>query len=78
MLYRLKREGNYIVGNDTTWVKADELVSALKNLPMDSTDTYTLDWQWPYESGNDTLDTQIGESMTSEYSLEITINFEEA
>ena len=77
MRYRLKRAGNYIVGNDSTWVSASELASAFKELAMDGVDSYTLDWEWPYESGRDALDTEIGEKMASEYSLEIKINFEE-
>ena len=77
MLYRLKREGSYVVGSDSEWVSASELASAFKELPMDGVDSYTLDWKWPYESGRDALDTEIGENMTSLYSLEIKINFEE-
>lgn len=77
MRYRLKREGNYIVGSDSEWVSASELAAAFKELPMDGVDSYTLDWEWPYESGRDALDTEIGEKMLSEYSLEIKINFEE-
>lgn len=77
MHYRLKREGDYIIGSDSEWVGASELASAMKELPIDGVDSYTLDWEWPYESGRDALDTEIGEKMTSEYSLEIKINFEE-
>lgn len=78
MLYRLKRGGAYVVGSDTEWVRAVELNSALKDLAEDGVDGYILDWQWPYESGDDALDTMIGENMTSKYSLSIKINFEEA
>ena len=77
MRYRLKCADNYIIGSDTEWVGASELISALKELPMDGVDSYTLDWEWPYESNRDALDTEIGEKMTSEYSLGIKINFEE-
>ena len=77
MRYRLKRAGNYVAGSDSEWVSASELASALTELPMDGIDFYTLDWEWPYESGRDTLDTEIGEKMVSEYSLKIKINFEE-
>lgn len=76
--YRLKREGNYVVGDDDTWVSAGELVSAMKYLSSNSTDNYTLDWEWPYEGGTDVADTEAGEEMTSEYSLGIKITFEEA
>jgi len=77
MRYRLKRADNYIIGSDSEWVGASELISAYKELPMNGVDSYTLDWEWPYESGHDSLDTEIGESMTSKYSLDIKINFEE-
>ena len=78
MHYRLKREGNYVVGDDDTWVSASELISAMKYLSSNSTDNYTLDWEWPYEGGTDVADTEAGEKMASEYSLGIKITFEEA
>ena len=77
MLYRLKREGVYVVGGDSEWVDASKLSSAFKTLAIDGVDSYTLDWKWPYESDRDTLDTEIGENMASEYILTIKINFEE-
>ena len=78
MKYRLKRGGSYVVGDANTWVTADELTLAtMKLLASDGVDSYTLDWQWPYEGGVDALDTEIGENMTSDYTLGIKINFEE-
>lgn len=78
LLYRLKREGNYIVGDETNWVSASELtVAAMKLLDSDGIDTYTLDWKWPYDGGVDDADTNAGKNMASEYSLGIKINFEE-
>ena len=77
MLYRLKRDGKYVVGGNDEWVGADKLVSAFKELAVDGIDSYTLDWEWPYESDRDVLDTEIGEKMVSEYGLAIEINFEE-
>lgn len=79
MRYRLKRRaGEYIVGDDETWVTASELASGLAYLSGESTDEYTLDWEWPYEGGTDEADTLAGEEMVSEYSLGIKIGFEEA
>lgn len=78
MRYRLKRGDEYIVGSDSEWVGASELISAVKVLPMDGVDSYTLDWEWPYEDNHDALDTKAGEKMASEYGLEIKISFEEA
>ena len=76
--YRLKRGGTYVVGDDDTWVSASALKTALKYLSSDGVDSYTLDWEWPYEGGVDAADTEAGEKMTSEYNLGIKINFEEA
>ena len=76
--YRLKREGNYVVGGENEWVSASELDSAMKYLPSNGVDNYTLDWEWPYEGGTDDADTEAGENMTSEYTLGIKIMFEEA
>ena len=76
--YRLKRGSTYVVGDENTWVSASALESALKYLPSDGVDSYTLDWEWPYEGGVDVADTEAGEKMTSEYNLGIKINFEEA
>ena len=78
MLYRLRRNGSYIIGDNDTWVRASELESALWNLSGNGTDNYTLDWEWPYEGGTDVADTEAGEKMASEYSLGIKITFGEA
>ena len=76
--YRLRRGSDYVAGDETTWVSASELASAMTRLAGDSTDSYTLDWEWPYEGGTDAADTEAGEKMASEYSLGIKITFEEA
>ena len=73
----MKRGDGYVIGSDTEWVSASELISEMKELSIDAVDAYTLDWEWPYEGGHDALDTEIGEKMLSEYSLTIKINFEE-
>ena len=78
MLYRLRRNGSYLIGDADTWVRADDLVSAFQNLSGNGTDNYTLDWEWPYEGGTDAADTEAGEKMASEYSLGIKITFGEA
>ena len=77
MKYRLKRAGSYVVGSDTEWVSASQLLTAMKQLPNDGVDSYTLDWEWPYEDGKDDQDTEAGKNMESEYYLGIKVNFEE-
>ncbi len=75
--YRLKRGGQYIVGDDDNWVNANTLAAAMTQLSKDGVDSYTLDWRWPYEDGTDEADSEAGKNMSSGYSLGIKINFEE-
>lgn len=77
MKYRLKRAGAYVVGSETEWVNASQLLTAMKQLANDGVDSYTLDWMWPYEDGKDDQDTEAGKNMESEYYLGIKVNFEE-
>lgn len=61
---------------DGTWVAGgkDKYLSATEGLQIDDASTigagmyvyYTLDWKWPYEGGNDELDTLLGDRATGE------------
>lgn len=80
MVYRLKENNNYIIGDDSTWVKADKL--KLDNISLNKKDynTYILDWKWTYStnSQNDKIDTKAGFLNTNNYSLSIIISSSEA
>lgn len=67
MKFRLKQNGEYIFGNDDTWVTAEELKQSEVVLANDSYNVYTLDWKW-FESENDT---KIGEDIESNYKLDM-------
>ncbi len=75
--YRLKRANEYVVGDDSTWVTADQLKTAFKDIGISSSDSYSLDWKWEYEDGVDDKDTLAGENMRSKYKLNIRVHFEE-
>ena len=75
--YRLKRNGKYVIGNDSKWVGAEELKTAFKNLNKGQDDRYVLDWKWDYESGKDDVDTYIGENMEDVYKLNVKFHFEQ-
>ena len=74
--YRLKRNNNYVVGNDNNWVTADELKTAFQNINDSSSDSYSLDWKW--FDHDDVVDTKAGKNMTSLYKLNIRFYFEAA
>ena len=75
--YRLKRNNTYVIGNDNTWVSANELKTEFNNINANASDNYSLDWQWVYDDGKDNEDTVVGENMTSNYKLNIRFYFEQ-
>ncbi len=75
--YRLKKNGKYVIGNDSTWVSANELKTSFAKLNSGKDDTYILDWKWEYESGKDEKDTYIGENMSDTYKLKAKFYFEQ-
>ena len=71
MKYRLKQDGKYIIGDDESWVTAEELLQNGVVLANYSYNVYTLDWKW-FETDDDT-DTKIGTNIEANYSLNINI-----
>ena len=75
--YRLKRDGDYVIGDLDNWVTADELKTSFSALDIKDSDKYSLDWKWEYESGDDNKDTYIGENMNDLYKLNIRFYIEQ-
>lgn len=72
MKFRLKRGNEYVVGNDTTWVRYADLDLEGILLNSSSDHTYYLEWKW-FSSDNDTA---IGANPSSKYKLNIVISAE--
>ena len=75
--YRLRKNNSYVIGNDKTWVTANELKTAFNKIDANSSDSYSLDWNWMYEDNNDIQDTFVGENMNSTYKLKARFYFEQ-
>lgn len=75
--YRLRRNGKYVVGDENSWVSANELKTSFSGLDIKDSDKYSLDWKWEYESGDDNKDTYIGENMDDIYKLNIRFYIEQ-
>ena len=75
MKYRLKRNNDYIIGNENSWVFASELKSNFLKIESSKYDNYSLEWKWFDDDVNDTV---AGKNMTSEYKLNIRLYFEVA
>ncbi len=71
--YRLKRNDQYILGNDNEWVSASELATESTYLDSGKSDRYSLDWKW---FDDDTNDTKAGENMDELYKLKVNLHFE--
>lgn len=67
-------DGKWIVGGQEKWADVPALDAAEDEdtLSAGKYTYYTLDWQWPFESGNDTYDTMLGD-LAAEQDLEFTI-----
>ena len=71
--YRLRKNNEYVVGNELSWVSAKDVITEFSTIDVNSTDSYILDWKWFDDDKNDTI---AGENMTSEYKLNIRTYFE--
>ena len=63
ILVRMKgASGEYVIGAENLWVPLEELrdVTDAGSLKADQSRVYTLEWKWPFESGNDAYDTLLG------------------
>ena len=74
--YRLRRNNDYVVGDDNTWVTANELKTAFSKIDSSSSDSYSLDWIWEFNDDKDAEDTLAGSNMESNYKLDIRFYFE--
>lgn len=73
---RLNRfDGYWLVGGKDSWESVEELDATYDSYTVGTMchTYYTLDWRWPFESGDDELDTLIGDMATEE---DITLTIE--
>lgn len=70
LVYKIKMNNMYIVNEYIpydTWVSGEALKFANLDIAASSTQRFTLEWYWPFESGNDTLDTYFGQNNGKYY-----------
>ena len=63
LLVRMRNvDGNYLLGSATEWASLQALreFSHKGTLKKAEAGEFVFEWQWPYESGNDEQDTQLG------------------
>jgi hypothetical protein len=72
---RLNRyDGTWVIGGKDEYAKVPVLDTAEDNATLGAGKYtyYTLDWRWPFESGNDALDTMLG-NLAADQDLTFTI-----
>jgi len=69
MKYRLKKDGEYVVGDNENWKNVSDINYNNQQLNINKSDKYILEWKWE-DSDNDTL---IGQNIDANYSLQINI-----
>lgn len=72
--YRIRKNNEYIAGDENNYVSINDISIPLTLLNSDSTDNYSIDWKW---FDNDENDNIIGENMKEEYKLMIHIYFDQ-
>ena len=73
MKYKLKLNGNYVAGNDETWVQINQLNQSDLKIKSNTADVFELDWKW-IDAENDT---EIGKTEGANYKLNIKVEAEQ-
>lgn len=69
MVFKLKINGEYVVGNESTWGKFAELSRTNLYISSKSNDIYTIEWKWE-DAKNDT---EVGETEGAYYKAHIEV-----
>lgn len=73
LMYKLKRNNEYVVGNDSEWIYYNDLDINAKVLNSRKNDSYTLEWKWVHSDH----DTPAGRDENATYGLSILIHAED-
>jgi len=71
VMYKLKRNGNYVVGNEETWEYYDKLNIENEKLTKGLKDEYILYWKWVDSSNDTSVGVAAQNNPDATYSLKI-------
>lgn len=74
--YRLIRAGEFVAGSGE-WISAKSLRAVSVLLATGEESVYTLEWRWPFDSGDDVHDTILGTHRNAEHNVSIIIKAEQ-
>ncbi len=67
--YRIRNEDEYLIGNADTWEDSTTIENAKSSagtVPYGGKLDLVIEWEWPFESGNDEQDTAVGINIPDE------------
>ncbi len=69
-------DGKYVLGSNEEWATLQDLrsLSHKGTLAKAGAAEYVFEWQWPYESGNDDFDTELG-NQERDVGVEVSFTF---
>ncbi len=70
--YKMKMNNEYFGNSVVTWLDGNELIFSELIIPAKSDTDFAIEWEWPFESGQDPEDTNFG-IENGKYSLFLTI-----
>lgn len=73
MKFKIKLNGNYVAGNESTWVSYAEISQSNRVVDSNAKDLYTIEWKW-IDAPNDT---EVGETDGAYYKLHVKAYAEE-
>lgn len=65
MIFKLKRNGQYVAGDEKTWVKVEQLSQTDMTIVPGTIDVFTLEWRWEHSEN----DTEVGKIQGSNYKI---------
>ena len=73
MKFKIKLNGNYVAGNESTWVSCAEISQSDRIINSNAKDIYTIEWKW-IDASNDT---EVGKTDGANYKLHVKAYAEE-
>lgn len=67
--YKIRNEDTYLIGTEDTWEEvkvAAESKTSAGTVPYGGKLDLVIEWEWPYESGADDIDTEVGIDIPEE------------
>lgn len=74
---RLRKGADWIIGSDSEWVNAKALSETVNTFTVEpkKSDVYSLEWQWPFDVGNDAEDNALANAkidVDNDFNMTIT------